>query len=187
MLRRFLLLALVLLPLCTVAAPPAAHANDKIAPPPPMPNDAGPKRVNTTAHWKGEPPKAFFNAGGMTGVGVLDSVAGVSVLGVGAVKLAHKGFIEDFTNQVYLEAQAGGLFLGGTTYFQWALQLRWDFVYDDYWTFYAIGGLGGMSGGGRGIFYPRFGIGAQWNLFVVCGIRAEITRDFMGAGLIFPL
>lgn len=168
---------------------PAAHAADKLAPPPPMPKESvkTSTKASTAERWKGEHPKALFHLGGLTGAGFLSETGGFSVLGVAAVKILNKGFLEDFTNQVFFEAEAGGLFVGGQTFFQWNLQLRWDFVLDEYWTFYAVGGLGGVSGNGRSPFYPRFGIGAQWNVFVVCGIRAEITRDFIGAGVIFPL
>jgi hypothetical protein len=184
--RRFLA-ALVVAQLVgdiALAAPPAAHAADKLAPPP-KPSKEGWK--STAERWKGESPKPMFHVGAMTGAGFLSETAGLSVLGVAAVKVAHKGFLEDFTNQVFLEAEAGGLFVASQTFFQWNLQLRWDFVFDEYWTFYAVGGLGGVLGNNRSPFYPRFGIGAQWNLFVLCGIRAELTRDFIGAGVAFPL
>lgn len=171
------------------ASPPAAHAADKIAPPPPMPKDAttAASRSSAGENWKGEAPRSMFHVGGLTGAGFLSETGGFSILGVAAIKVAHKGFVESFTNQVFLEAQAGSLFVASQTFFQWNLQLRWDFVLDEYWTFYAVGGLGGVLGNGRSPFYPRFGIGAQWNLFVVCGIRAELTRDFIGAGVMFPL
>lgn len=186
--RRWFALALALVvvqaPWSAFAAPPAAHAADRIAPMPPA--EKSTTKVSAE-RWKGEHPKSLFHVGGLTGAGFLSETAGFSILGVAAVKILNKGFLDDFTNQAFLEAQAGALFVGGQTYFQWNLQLRWDFVLDEYWTFYAVGGLGGVSGNTRNTFYPRFGIGAVWNLFVVCSLRAELTRDFIGAGVVFPL
>jgi len=149
--------------------------------------------------FKGESPTYQFTVGGLTGVGVVDSRMGYSLLGTAAVKVINRGFADDLNNQVFLEAAFGPLFVAGTTAFQYSFHLRWDFVKDEDWTFYALGGLGGVITGSTyspvaagptkasSMFYPRFGIGAMWGLFEVASLRAELSHELIALGVVFLL
>ncbi len=149
--------------------------------------------------FKGHSPTYQFNVGGLTGLGVVDSRPGYSLLGTAAVKIINRGFVEDINNQVFLEVAFGPLFVGGGTAFQYSFHLRWDFVKDEDWTFYAVGGLGGVITGSSyspiplgpakasSMFYPRLGLGAMWGLFSVASLRFEISHELLAMGVVFLL
>ncbi len=146
--------------------------------------------------FKGLPPAQRFNLGVMNGLGVVDSRPGYSLLGTVAINVMQRGFANDINNQVFIEGAFGPLFVAGSTAFQYSFHLRWDFVKDLDWTFYAVGGLGGVitsneyspiPGGPKSassIFYPRFGLGAIWGLFETISLRAELSHEFIGLGIV---
>lgn len=149
--------------------------------------------------FKGESPSQNFHVGGMAGIGVIDSRVGASFQGTAAVKIMNRGFVDDINNQLFVEAAFGPLLLSGSTVFQYSFHLRWDFIKDLDWTFYALGGFGGMITGssyspappapGRAVsyFYPRFGLGAMWGLFEMVSLRAELSHEFIGLGAVVLL
>ncbi len=149
--------------------------------------------------FKGQPPPYQFNLGGLAGLGVVDSRPGFSLMGTAAVKIMNHGFAEDINNQVFLEAAFGPLFVSGGTAFQYSFHLRWDFVKDEDWTFYGLGGLGGVITGSSyspiplgptkasSMFYPRFGIGAMWGLFDIASLRVELSHELIALGIVFML
>lgn len=149
--------------------------------------------------FKGEPPTYTFNLGGLAGVGVVDSRAGFALLGTAAAKIINKGFAGDINNQVFLEAAFGPLFVAGVTAFQYGFHLRWDFVKDEDWTFYGVGGLGGVITGSAyspipagptkasSMFYPRFAVGAMWGLFPMANLRFELSHELIALGVVFLL
>ena len=151
-----------------------------------FPAIAAEKSDKAAEPWKGPSPKERVTVGGMVGAGVLDARVGFSVLPTAAIRLVERGFAQDLNDQVFLEAQAGPLFFSGYTAFQYHVHLRWDFNRNEDWTFFAKGGLGGILGSGRTVFYPHFGIGAIWNVFAKFGVRAELSHEFTGAGIQFP-
>lgn len=149
--------------------------------------------------FKGEAPSQNFHLGAMGGIGVIDSRVGASFQGTAAVKVMNRGFADDINNQLFVEAQFGPLFVAGTTAFQYSFHLRWDFIKDYDWTFYGLGGLGGVITGpsytpiaagptvASSIFYPRFGVGAMWGLFEFVSIRFELSHEFIGLGAVVHL
>lgn len=137
--------------------------------------------------WKGPSPAPKFYFGGLAGMGVLDTAIGFSLLGTAAIRLVERGFANDINNQVFLEGQAGPVFFRGLTAFQYHVHLRWDFNKNEDWTFYAIGGLGGILATGRTVFYPHFGVGAMWHVFARFSLRAELSHEFTGMGVVVPL
>src|SRR5262245_52809752 len=114
--------------------------------------------------FKGKDDPSQFGFGGMAGLGILDNRGGFSLLGTASKKIIDRGFVPDIVNSVWIEAEAGPLFVGGSTAFVYSLHLRWDFVQNEVWTLYALGGAGGaITGaalGDRFELYPRFGAGA---------------------------
>lgn len=142
-------------------------------------------------NWKGKPYDNMFDVGGMAGLGILDGRAGFDIRGNAAVKIMNRGFVPDINNQLFIEAQPGVLFVYSSSAFVYSLHLRWDFTFNDDWTFYALGGVGGaFTGtdlGSRSEVYPRFGIGARWNVYANFGFRFELSHEFTGIGIVVPL
>ncbi len=149
--------------------------------------------------FKGEAPTQKFHLGAMGGIGVVDSRVGASFQATAAVKVLDRGFADDINNQLFIEGQFGPLFIAGGAAFQYSCHLRWDFIKDLDWTFYGLGGLGGVVTGtsyspipagpssASSLFYPRFGIGALWGLFEMVSLRAELSHEFIGFGAIVLL
>ena len=155
--------------------------------------------ILTSAHaaedWKGTPPPVQWTAGGMAGLGVIDSTAGLYVSGNLAKKIQDRGFAPDINNQVFAEGQGGPFFAKGSTAFMYGLNLRWDFILNEEWTIYGLGGLGGIvSGvalGDHFQLFPRFAAGAFWTFSHAfsppMSIRAELSHEWITAGLSFGL
>lgn len=141
--------------------------------------------------FKGKDEPSEFGLGALAGMGILDNHVGFALLGAASKKIVHRGFISDITNSVSIEVEMGPLFVSGGTAFQYSGHLRWDFEKDAQWTFYALGGLGGditgASLGDRFELFPRFGIGAMWKIGQNFNLRAELSHEFIGLGIIFPL
>ncbi len=147
--------------------------------------------AQTGEDWKGKSDGAQLHLGGLTGMGVLDSQAGYTVLGTASKVLASEGFIGDINDSVSLEAALGPLFVLSSAAFTYSVHLRWDFRKDEHWTFYGLGGLAGnitgSSLGDRFILLPRFGVGTFYHFNERVAIRGEISRELIAAGVIFPL
>ena len=72
--------------------------------------------------------------------------------------------------------------------------LRWDFVKDEHWTFYALGGVGGnnlsvatvnVGSVSRTALFPRFGAGAIYGVHDKFSIRAELSHELTAVGVMF--
>ena len=141
--------------------------------------------------FKGKEDPSEFDLGAMGGMGILDNHVGFELLGTASKKIVHHGFVNDINNSVSIEVELGPLFVSGGTAFAYSAHLRWDFVKDTEWTFYALGGLGGditgASLGDRVELYPRFGVGAMWKIGQNFNFRGEISHEFVGLGVVFPL
>lgn len=139
--------------------------------------------------WKGVPSDKEFSAGAMAGLGVIDATAGFSLLGTVAKKIVKQGFVPDLNDSVWVEFEGGPFFAKGSVAFAYSAHLRWDFVKDDDWTFYAVGGLGGnVTGkdlGDRWELFPRFGVGTMARLNQEIAIRAELSHEFVVVGANF--
>jgi hypothetical protein len=169
---RFFLLSLFVIGQLALATPPAMPAVN-IEPEP--------------EQWKGKPYDHRFQFSFLPGVGVIGASAGFSLNGAAAVKILNTGFLDDVNDQAYVEALAGPCFLNGLTTIQYSSHLRWDFHKNEFWSFYALGGIGGTLGGGLNTVHPRFGVGAFWNIFEFASFRAEISHEFMGLGIVYLL
>jgi hypothetical protein len=144
-----------------------------------------------TADFKGKDDTSEFGVGALAGMGILDNHAGFALLPTLAKKIVNRGFVPDITNNVWIEVEAGPLFVSGGTAFTYSAHLRWNFDKDAQWTLYALGGLGGdvtgASLGDRFELYPRFALGAILRVAPNISLRGEISHEFIGLGILFPL
>lgn len=136
--------------------------------------------------WKGEADTNTYRLGALAGLGIIDSTAGFALLGTASRKIVTRGFSPEINNSVWLELQAGPLFISGGTAFAYSTHLRWDFHRTNEWTYYALGGLSGhITGealGSRFLLFPRFGLGLLKELTANMAIRAELSHEFITAG-----
>lgn len=142
--------------------------------------------------WKGKPDTSEFSAGALTGMGIIDNHVGFAIMGTVSKKIVKQGFIPDINNNVNVEAQMGPVFMSGGTAFMFSGHLRWDFIKDEEFTLYALGGAGGnitpASLGDRFELYPRFGVGAMWDkLKAPFVLRAELSHELIAVGVTVPL
>lgn len=141
--------------------------------------------------FRGEPPHSRGTWGLIGGLGTLDSSVGLAVIGTAAKTVLQRGFVPDINNQVFVEGEFGPLFVSGGAVVTYSGHLRWDFHMNQEWSFFALGGLGGLiSGdrfGNRWSLYPRFGIGAFWLFKPDLALRGEISHELIVVGLSFPL
>ncbi len=137
--------------------------------------------------WKGKPYDTVFGFSFMPGFGFFGAQAGFALNGAVSVKVMHEGFIKDINDQVHLEIMGGPLFLTGVTAARFSLHLKWDFIKNEFWTFYSVGGMGATFLAGSNVGYPRFGIGTVWNPFEFLGFRAELSHEFTGIGIVYSL
>ena len=140
--------------------------------------------------WKGEADNSEVMFGALMGLGVLDSAGGFSVLGTASKKIVQRGFAPDINNSVSIELQMGPLFISGETAFAYSTHLRWDFVKDPFWTFYALGGLAGHITGealdSRFLLFPRFGVGVLRITNLGFAVRGEVSHEFITIGAAWP-
>ncbi len=140
--------------------------------------------------WKGGADSAAVHLGGLVGLGILDSQAGLTLMGTASKKIIPRGFISDINDSVSIEAQAGPLWTQSTMVFHYSFHIRWDFQKDAKWTLYALAGLAGdvtgSSLGNRFILLPRFGIGSfyRWSDHLL--LRGEWSRELMAVGVSIP-
>ena len=135
--------------------------------------------------WKGAPPRSDIHLGVLTGLGIIDSELGWSLIGSAAPRLFDRGFVPDINNEVFIELQFGLLFSSGTSVFL-ASHLRWDFHRDSRWALFGLGGFSLISTstdlGSRSRFSPRFGVGVIRMIAARIGVRAEITHNTVLVG-----
>jgi len=149
--------------------------------------------VASAEDWKGHTEVSPLEFGLMAGSSFYGSSANFGVLASGAYLINKNGFVTDLDDRVWAEVELGPTFfsVGGTdhTGLQYNAQLRWDFTYNEYWTVYALGGLGGFSlpnaVGGYLTLHPRFGVGAEYQTKTALLFRGEVAADFLGVGVAF--
>ena len=129
--------------------------------------------------WKEKSNASDLSFGALSGIGIVRSSAGLAVLGTASKKILPKGFISDLSNAVWLESELGAVFLISSPIFMYSVHIRWDFIRDEKWSFYALGGLGGTTAG----LSPRFGIGTFIEMKKDIRLRAEVAHDFIGVGV----
>ena len=140
--------------------------------------------------FKGKSSPNEFDVGGMTGLGVVDSSAGLAIVGTISHKIIDRGFIPDINDAVAIEAQLGTVLFLGAGVFTYSAHLRWDFTQNADWTFYALGGLGGnitsVTLGSHFELFPRIGAGAFWKIAENFSLRAEVSHELIGVGAVIP-
>lgn len=144
----------------------------------------------TGEDFKGAPPTIEVDFGALAGLAWFGGEGGFAMIGTIAKKIVNRGFAPDINNQVFIEAQAGPVLMSGANPFFFSTHLRWDFIRNDVWTPYALGGISGFFGGGRSPDWPvkpRFGAGTFWNLSPAVTLRGEVSAELLVAGLSFAL
>lgn len=136
--------------------------------------------------WKGTPDERTFEVGAQIGVATIDSSAGFGLFGAVSKKIIPGGFIEELNNPVFIELMMGPVFLSGGTAFAYSAHLKWEFVKNTDWTFYAVGGLGGnVTGESLGKhfeLFPRFGLGSMIHLSDDFFLRSEVSHEWIIIG-----
>lgn len=169
------------------ASHPAVTSGDETEPP-----EGESSGTESLEPWKGFHPSKDLMISFLMGAGEFNGDVGFAATPAIAFKILHKGFIPDITNQAFLETYIGPMFIRGETAWNYSLHLRWDFVKDPTWTFFAAGGLGGIiTGGGLGDswrLFPRFGIGVLWApQGSVLRFRADISHELTAFGIAFSI
>ncbi len=141
--------------------------------------------------WKGPADASRFNLGVIQGIGIIDTIGGYAFVGTASAKILDRGFAPDLNNSLHAEVQIGPFFASGVSAWIFGSHLRWDFVKDDHWTFYALGGIGGnnltVANVSRTALYPRFGAGAIYGIHDKFSVRAEISHELTAVGVMFYL
>lgn len=141
--------------------------------------------------WKGPSRPSQFDVGALAGASIMNGSAGFGLMGTGAIKIVDRGFANDLSDQVFVEAEMGPTFISNSTVFTYSIHLRWDFNKDDDLAFYALGGVGGSFAGAalanQVQVYPRFGVGLLWRFADRLALRAEISHELLAAGISFEL
>jgi hypothetical protein len=143
--------------------------------------------------WKGHTVVSPLELGILGGAAPFGTDVHWSVLMTGAVLLEETGWADDLDDRIWIELQAGPAFFdlpgGSQSGFQYSAHLRWDFTYNEFWNFYGLGGLAGFklpSGLGNSLTVrPRFGVGVQYQTKAALMFRAELSAEFIGAGIGF--
>jgi len=141
--------------------------------------------------WQGARPAHRFSVGTLAGIGITGAFGGPTLLANAGFVIMPEGLVPDMNNQLLIEIEAGPQFLPGSVLMPFSGHVRWDFHYDDFWTFYALGGIGGVikdsSYASQWELFPRFGVGAFWHFFVNFSFRAELSHEFVGLGVAFRI
>ena len=104
----------------------------------------------------------------------------------------------DINNSLFIEGGVGLTMYGtvknhgGTTGFAFLVDGRWDFQLNKEWTLFgelgfgynAVSGVdtGDVTGGG---LFPAIGAGAMYNFAPEWAIRADLSYQFFGAGVVY--
>lgn len=151
-----------------------------------------PRRIPASQEeWKGPRRDPLVGFGVQWGMGIFDDSVGFIVLPHFSRMIFPKGFIEDISNEVFAELQAGPLFVKSETVFAYSLHMRWDFNRNNIWTYYALGGLGGMivpdELGDSWRHYVRLGVGALWRPVHAFDVRFEASHEWITVGMNWEL
>jgi len=147
-----------------------------------------------TTDWNWPLPTHEWTLGILPGVATINSTTGFGLQVAAAKKIVHKGFAPDITNQVFAEIEGGPFSASSGSAFMYSAHLRWDFVLNSDWTFYALGGLAGSRTSDRAIgngfqMLPRFGVGALLDLerqtHLPMALRGELSRELIALGAQF--
>lgn len=157
-----------------------------------------PARAQTKYYepWKGQTITSPIELGAMSGAAFYGNDVNWSVLLTAAYLIDDSGWAQDLDDRLWVELELGPSFFdlpnvlnSSETAMQYSAHLRWDFTYNEYWTFYGLGGIGGYAlpkalGSGFTI-HPRFAAGVQYQTKAAMMFRAELSAEFVGAGIGF--
>jgi hypothetical protein len=149
-----------------------------------------PKVVDAAEDWKGSSEPSEISFGALAGLGVIDSSGGFAIIPSISKKIIDRGFVPDVNDSVWIEAEVGPVFFSGATALFFSGHLRWDFIKDQDWTFYALGGASGdVTSSGLGNHFQmglRFGVGALWQMTPYLKLRGELSHELIVVGVDFP-
>lgn len=167
------------------AAAPKAPAQKAVAQESAIDPQSEPTPRISAEPWKGASRTQEFDVGGLIGMGIYGSDVGFSLLGTVAKKIINRGWVPDINDQVFVEAVLGPQFMPDDDAFIYSFRLRWDFGYDDFWTFYASGGLGGSVRSDSWRLFPELGVGALARVASAVAIRGEVSHRWLLVGVNF--
>ncbi|MBL7715231.1 MAG: hypothetical protein JNL01_07150 [Bdellovibrionales bacterium] len=137
--------------------------------------------------FKGKAPTENWGFSGLTGAGVYGSKGGVTLTAGLSKKILDRGFLSDINNQVHVEVQMGPLWVFSSHAWYYSTHLRWDFIQDSQWRFYALAGVSGHVTSqallDRWTFIPRTGIGAFFKLIPGIFLRGELSHEMTAIGV----
>lgn len=140
-----------------------------------------------TEKWKADRDPDGYQLSALAGIGRVGTKTGFALMGGGAFNLVREGWLDDVSDSIYLEFQVGPYVYSGNSQLMTSAHLKWDFRFDEAWTFYGIGGLGATYTDEqfeKGLdIYPRVGLGAMRHLSEDVSIRAEVSHELMGLGM----
>jgi hypothetical protein len=143
------------------------------------------------ADWKGTPEPSPFSLGALAGFGLVNYTGGFTLLPTASAKIAKDGWLADVNDAVSIEAGLGPIFITGATSLFYTAHLRWDFQKDRNWIFYAIGGVAGFNTstalGDDFQIFPRFGVGAMYDMQLPVLFRFELSHELIALGVNIPL
>ena len=148
--------------------------------------------AQSAENWKGHTEATPYEFGVLTGLSLYGTETGWGFLGNAAYLIKPNGLVDDIDERVWLEIQAGPSFFsapsGSTgTGFQYSTHARWDFTYNEYWTAYGLGGLGGYITpgylGSKFTIHPRFAVGVEYQTKSALMFRGEVSAEFTGVGV----
>ena len=144
-------------------------------------------------NWKGNTQTSPIELGAMGGIAMYANTVHWGLLGSAAYLVLPQGWIDDVDDRVWAEIELGPTFFtsgaSSQTGLQYSAHLRWDFTYNQDWTFYALGGLGGFYLptilGKSFVVNPRVALGAEFQTKLPMMFRMEVSHEFVGAGVVF--
>lgn len=142
--------------------------------------------------WKGHTETSPLELGVMTGLSIFGTETAWGFLANAAYLIQPNGWVDDVDDRIWIETQMGPSFfpsragLSGSG-FQFNAHLRWDFTYNEYWTVYGLGGIGGYALppalASKFNLHPRFGAGVEYQTKAALMFRAEVSAEFVGLGV----
>ena len=175
----------------TAPSSPIESAASKQAPVKTAPTT--PAVVHSTAPaapvWQGSAPADNFQVGFLLGPALIEPSYGLGIVGTAAKRIIKDGWLADVSDAVYLEGAMGPVFVKSQHPLVYSIHLRWEFQFNEQWSLYALGGVGGeVSGpelGNRSLLFLRTGLGAFYGLQDNMKLRLEVSHEWIGVGLAF--
>lgn len=140
--------------------------------------------------WKGLPPENSFQVGGLLGLGLSGKESSSNLLFSGSTVIHQAGFIDDINDRAWLDLELGPNFFTQGTGFVINALFRMDFTMNDFWTFFAAGGIGsttlpkGVASGDSVLtVYPHIVVGAFYRLSDKVSLKMQMSHAITGFGV----